>query len=85
MVFVGHGSNKSTQLHLRYTLEKTAKGSKMSQNKARKLHDRREETADIVKLLRLRLQDTGGIFDEIKKFTGDFHSAIFLFRSHETD
>ena len=33
----------------------------MFQNKARKLHDRREETADIVKFLRLRLQDTGGM------------------------
>ena len=61
VIFVGHSSNKSTQLHLRYTLEKTAKGSKMFQNNARKLHDRREETADIVKFLRLRLQDTGGM------------------------
>lgn len=66
-------------------MKRTAKGSKIFRNKARKLHDRREETADIVKFLRLRLQDTGGILDEIKNFTGDFHSAIFFFRSHGTN
>ena len=70
MIVVSHDASKSTQLHLPWT---TAKESKKLRNKVRKLHDRHEEMADIVRFRRLHLHNTGRIFDGLEKLTGHFH------------